>query len=271
MSEADKVFAGSIPENYDRHMVPLIFASYAQDIARRASALAPKSVLETAAGSGVVTRALAPKLGADARYVVTDLNQPMLDYAATRQGPDSRIEWRQADALGLPFDDASFDVVCCQFGAMFFPDRVAGYAEARRVLRPGGRFVFNVWDRIEENAFADEVTNAVATVFPHDPPRFLARTPHGYHDIARIREELGRAGFAAIEIETREKVSRAPSARDVATAYCQGTPLRNEIETRDASLLQLATDRATEAIASRHGGEGPVAGKIQAHVIVAAG
>jgi SAM-dependent methyltransferase len=151
---------------------------------------------------------------------------------------------------------------------MFFPDRVAGYAEARRLLRPGGRLVFSVWDRIEDNAFADDVTNAVAVVFPYDPPRFLARTPHGYHDIALIREELRRAGFDDIVIETRAKVSCAASARDAATAYCLGTPLRNEIEARDASLLQRATDRATEAIASRHG-EGPVAGKIQAHVIVA--
>ena len=270
MAESDKVFAGSIPKFYDTLMVPLIFEAYAANMAELVASSSPRSVLETAAGSGVVTRALAPKLNAGARYVVTDLNQPMLDFAAIRQGHDSRIEWRQADALDLPFEDASFDVVCCQFGAMFFPNRVAGYVEALRVLRPGGRFVFSVWDRIEENAFADDVTNAVATLFPHDPPRFLARTPHGYHDTALIREDLSRAGFTNINIETREKLSRAPSARAVATAYCQGTPLRNEIEARDASKLALATDRATEAIASRHG-QGPVAGKIQAHVIVATG
>ena len=270
MAGTDKEFAGSIPEFYDTLMVPLIFRDYADDLAELVAASAPGAVLETAAGSGVVTRALAPRLGGGARYVVTDLSQPMLDYAAARQGADDRIEWRQADALGLPFEGASFDVVCCQFGAMFFPDRVAGYAEARRVLRPGGRLVFNVWDRIEENAFAQEVTGALAAVFPHDPPRFLARIPHGYHDIALIREELSRAGFTDIAIGTREKISRASSARDAATAYCQGTPLRNEIEARDASLLQFATDRATEAIAGHHG-EGPVAGKIQAHVIVAAG
>ena len=270
MAESDKVFTGSIPKFYDTLMVPLIFEAYAGDLAELVAGFSPGSVLETAAGSGVVTRALAPRLGADARYMVTDLNQPMLDYAATRQGPDGRIEWRQADALALPFEDASFDVVCCQFGAMFFPNRVAGYAEARRVLRPGGRFVFSVWDRIEENAFADDVTHAVAALFPDDPPKFLARTPHGYHDVAQIRDDLKRAGFLGIEIETHEKVSRAPSAREVATAYCQGTPLRNEIEARDARLLELATDRATAAIASRSG-EGPVAGKIQAHVIVAAG
>ena len=270
MAELDKVFAGSIPKLYDTLMVPMIFEGYAADLAELAAADSPGSVLETAAGSGVVTRALAPRLGVDARYVVTDLNQPMLDFAAARQGADGRIEWRQADALDLPFKAGSFDLVCCQFGVMFFPDRVAGYAEARRVLRPGGRFIFNVWDRIEENVFADDVTKAVATVFPHDPPRFLARTPHGYHDIALIRQDLGRAGFTHIEIDTRQKVSQAPSARDAAIAYCQGTPLRNEIEARDASMLQLATDRATEAIARRHG-DGPVAGRIQAHVIVAAG
>nr|WP_315593122.1 methyltransferase domain-containing protein [uncultured Cupriavidus sp.] len=268
MTELDKVFAGSIPRFYDSLMVPLIFEAYAADLAALAASSSPNAVLETAAGSGVVTRALAPMLGVAARYVVTDLNQPMLDYAANRQGADSRIEWKQADALDLPFDDASFDVVCCQFGVMFFPNRIDGYAEARRVLRPGGRLVFNVWDRIEENVFADDVTNAIATVFPHDPPRFLARTPHGYHDIAVIRDELTRAGFAGIEIATREKLSYAASARDVATAYCLGTPLRNEIEARDAGLLQFALDQATDAIARRHG-QGAVAGKIQAHVIVA--
>lgn len=269
MAEIDKVFAGSIPLAYDTLMVPLIFEAYAADMAARVAALSPAAVLETAAGSGVVTRALAPRLGAGTRYVVTDLNQPMLDHAASRQGADARIEWRQADALELPYGPATFDVVCCQFGAMFFPDRVAGYAEALRVLRPGGRFVFNVWDRIEENAFADDVTQAVATLFPADPPRFLARTPHGYHDVSLIREELRRAGFADIAIETRDAVSRAPSPRAAATAYCHGTPLRSEIEARDPSLLVLAVDRAAEAIARRHG-EGAVAGKIQAHVIVAA-
>jgi ubiquinone/menaquinone biosynthesis C-methylase UbiE len=269
MAESDNVFAGSIPQVYDTLMVPLIFEAYAADLAQLVAASSPRSVLETAAGSGVVTRALAPQLDVDARYVVTDLNQPMLDYAAARQGAESRIEWRQADGLELPFEDASFDVVCCQFGVMFFPNRVTGYAEACRVLKPGGRFVFSVWDRIEENAFADEVTSAVAAVFARDPPQFLARTPHGYHDVGLIRQELSRAGFADIEIQTRERVSRAHSARDAATAYCQGTPLRNEIEARDASLLQFATDRATQAIASRHG-DGPVVGKIQAHVVVAA-
>ena len=268
MTEIDKVFTGSIPELYDTYLVPLIFEAYAKDLADRIAALAPKTVLETAAGSGVVTRALAPRLAPDARYTVTDLNQPMLDHAATKQGPESRITWRQADALDLPFDDASFDAVLCQFGVMFFPDKVAGYAEARRVLKPGGCFIFNVWDRIAANEFADVVTEAAAEVFPDDPPRFLARTPHGYHDVDMIRDEVTKAGFSKVAIDTLEQTSGAPSPRHPAVAYCQGTPLRNEIEARDAKLLDLVTERATEAIAARFG-KGPVAGKIRGHVVTA--
>jgi len=269
MLEADKAFAGSIPENYDRGMVPLIFEPYAEDLARRAASLSPGAVLETAAGTGVVTRVLAPKLSPSATYVVTDLNQPMVDYAAARQPPDPRIEWRQADALALPFQEAAFDLVCCQFGAMFFPDRIAGYREARRVLKPGGHFLFNVWDRIEENVFADDVTNALARIFPNDPPRFMARTPHGYHDTALIRSELEQAGFSRVVIETIAAQSRASSPRIPAVAYCQGTVLRNEIEAREAGKLEAATDYVASALADKHG-HGAVAAKIQAHVIVAA-
>ena len=269
MLEADRVFAGSIPENYNRYLVPLIFAPYAADIARRAASLSPSCVLETAAGSGVVTRALAPGLPRNARYVVTDLNQPMLDYAASRQPPDARIEWRRADALALPFEDATFDLVCCQFGAMFFPDRISGYREARRVLKPEGYFLFNVWDRIEENVFADDVTNALAKIFHDDPPRFLARTPHGYHDMALIRRELEAAGFSRVAIETRTEQSRARSPRVPAVAYCQGTLLRNEIEARAAGKLESTTDYVASAIADRHG-RGEIAADTQAHVIMAA-
>ena len=268
MLESDKVFAGSIPENYDRYLVPLIFESYAADIAQRAASLSPSVILETAAGSGVVTRALAPRLPRGANYIVTDLNQPMVDYAASRQPPDARIKWRQADALTLPFGNATFDLVCCQFGAMFFPDRTSGYCEARRVLKPAGHFLFNVWDRIEENVFADDVTNALAKMFPSDPPRFLARTPHGYHDTALIRSELKQAGFSRVVIETRAEQSRASSPRIPAVAYCQGTVLRNEIEARAAGKLEAATTYAESAIAERHG-HGEVAAKIQAHVILA--
>lgn len=270
MSETDKVFAGSIPEFYDTYLVPLIFRGFAADMAHRVSSSNPTSVIETAAGSGVVTRALAPRLSSSARYVVTDLNQPMLDHAARLQGDDSRVTWQQANALELPFSVGEFDVVCCQFGVMFFSDRVAAYREARRVLKPGGRFVFNVWDRISENVFADDVTSALKEMFPDDPPQFLARTPHGYHDVDLIRSELEAAGFDTVTIETRDELSRGASPRHPAIAYCQGTPLRNEIEARDAGKLEAATDHAASVIGRKHG-EGAVAAKIQGHVVVAAG
>ena len=192
----------------------------------------------------------------------------MLDLAAAKLSDAGRVEWRQADALALPFADQSFDAVACQFGVMFFPDKVQGYREARRVLKTGGRFCFNVWDEIATNEFADVVTQAVATLFPHDPPRFLARTPHGYHDVETIKQQLGAAGFTAISTEPLDETSKAASPRDPAIAYCQGTPLRNEIEARDPSRLEEATRRATEALAQRFG-SGAIEGRIRAHVVTA--
>jgi ubiquinone/menaquinone biosynthesis C-methylase UbiE len=249
-------------------LVPLIFKTYAQDLADRVVALGSKSILETAAGSGVVTRAMIPSLLPEARLTVTDLNKPMLDQAEGNQQPDQRVSWRQADALNLPFKDATFDVVVCQFGIMFFPDRVAGYREAHRVLEPGGALLFNVWDRIEKNEFADVVTQAAASVFPDDPPQFLARTPHGYHDEGLIRQELEAAGFTDIEYEPLEASSSAPSPHHPAIAYCQGTPLRNEIEERDPDLLEHVTNCAADAISVRFG-TGAVTAGIRGYVITA--
>jgi SAM-dependent methyltransferase len=265
---ADTVFAGSIPELYESHLVPLIFEPYAADLARRVAALAPTRVLETAAGTGVVTRAMARALPAHVELVATDLNPPMLAHAAA-VGTPRPVQWQQADAMQLPFDDASFDIVVCQFGVMFFPDKAAAFAQARRVLRPGGVLLFNVWDRIEANEFAHVVTTTLAGLYPADPPRFMARTPHGYFDRELIARDLASAGFgAAPRIETIAARSRAASASVPAVAYCQGTPLRNEIEAR-AVLgpgLAEATSACAIAIADRFGA-GAVDAGIQAHIV----
>jgi len=267
---SDTRFAGSIPELYDSRLVPLIFEPYAVDMAARVAALDPAQVLETAAGTGAVTRAMARTLPERATLVATDLNPAMLDRAAA-VGTARTVQWQQADAMRLPFEDARFDVVVCQFGAMFFPDKAGAFAEARRVLRPDGTFLFSVWDRIEDNEFADVVTTALATLFPADPPRFLARTPHGHADRSALARELAKAGFAAApQFETMTARSRAASAREAAFAYCEGTPVRNEIEAgagADAAAgLAQATAVCTAAIAERFG-SGPVDGKIQALIV----
>jgi SAM-dependent methyltransferase len=262
----DKVFSGSIPQLYEEYLVPLIFQSYAEDIVSRVKRLKPSAVLEIAAGTGVATRELAKELPPDVPIIATDLNDPMLAQAAAT-ATARPVEWRQADAMQLPFGDEMFDVVVCQFGAMFFPDKPRAFSEIRRVLRPGGTFLFNVWDRIEENEFADVVTQTLAVMFPHDPPRFLARTPHGYHDVDVVTADLAAGGFKGQPtVSTLAMRSRADSPRVPAIAYCEGTPLRSEIETRAASSLAKATDLAAEAIAARFG-SAQVDGKLQAHVI----
>jgi SAM-dependent methyltransferase len=262
----DKVFTGSIPKLYETYLVPLIFEPYAADLVNRLPSRPLTRVLEIAAGTGVVTRALTTVLPESVSIVATDLNQSMLDQAFA-VGTKRPMEWRQADVMQLPFPNGTFDAVVCQFDVMFFPEKSKAFSEARRVLRSGGGFIFNVWDRIEENKFADTVTTALESVFPKDPPRFLARTPHGYYERQTIERDLANGGFTASpQISTVAARSRAESPQVPATAYCQGTPLWNQIEARDVSRFSEVTDVAAEAIARRFG-RGPVDGKIQTHCV----
>jgi SAM-dependent methyltransferase len=264
--DSDRVFAGSVPTIYESYLVPLVFEPYAAALVNQLAGRPLRRVLETAAGTGVLTRTLTSVLPESVAIVATDRNQPMLDYASSI-GTTRPIEWRQADAMHLPFRDGEFDAVVCQFGVMFFPDKAAAFAEARRVLASGGLLAFTVWDRISENEFADIITAALEPLFPDNPPRFLARTPHAYHDRPTIERDLADGGFtAAPQITTDAKRSRASSPEIPAIGFCQGTPLRDEIEARDASLLGQATALATEAIAQRFG-RGAVDGKMQAHIV----
>jgi ubiquinone/menaquinone biosynthesis C-methylase UbiE len=268
MTSADALFSGSIPALYDRHLGPLLFEPYASDMAARAAALDPRRILETAAGTGIVTEALVRALPR-AEIVATDLNQAMLDVAAGRvESP--RVTFREADAQSLPFPDASFDLVVCQFGVMFFPDRIGAYREARRVLKPGGRFLFNAWDRIENNPVSAALAAAVAEIFPQDPPTFLNRVPFGYHDKARIEADLRAAGFEAIEAETVGKRSRIGSAREAAIGLCHGSPLRAEIEERGPDRLDEATEAAAAALSRLSGADGAEM-PMSAHVFSAGG
>jgi len=263
----DTSFTTDVAEFYESALVPLIFRPYARDLAERTEALSPSSVLEVACGTGVVTRALATGLPGDCSIVATDLNDAMVEHGQ-KVGTSRPVTWRQADVMALPHADGSFDAVVCQFAVMFFPDRVAAYREIRRVLRPGGTFLFNVWNSIEHNEFADVVTGAVGTLFPEDPPVFLARTPHGHGSPGEIEADLGAAGFEKCQFTQRDEVSPAPDPTRAAIAYCHGTPLRNEILARDPDGLEGATTVAAAALRSRFG-DGPIQGRISA-VIVAA-
>ena len=261
----DTIFSDEISQLYERHLVPLIFEPYATATAERLGAHTLSRVLEIASGTGVLTRALASQLPPSVSITATDLNQAMLDRAAS-VGTSRPVEWRQANALELPFETGEFDAVVCQFGSMFFPDKSKAFAEARRVLRDGGVFLLSVWDRIEDNEFADVVTSALAGVFPNDPPEFLRRTQHGYFDRTTVERDLGGGGFDGARFETITERSRADSPMVPAIAYCQGTPLRSEIEARAPDRLVELTEVAAEAIRDRFG-DGPVDGKIQAHIV----
>lgn len=262
----DSVFAGSIPELYDTVVVPLMFLDYAEDVAAEVASAAPHDVLETAAGTGVVTRAL-HRLLPSARITATDLSPAMLERAATVLPPSDRVRWTPADAQDLPFADGAFDAVVCQFGVMFFPDRAGAYAQVHRVLRPGGRHVMAAWGRIEDHGASLAVDDALRVIFPDDPPQFLRRSPFGYTDEAVMRAELEDAGFSDVRIRSVTHHSRPTSARDIAIAHCQGTPLAHILAERRADAART-TAEVTRLLEERWGTQ-PYSGPLSAHLVTA--
>ncbi|MEO7505141.1 MAG: methyltransferase domain-containing protein [Sphingomicrobium sp.] len=244
----DAAFSGSVPEAYDRYLVPLMFEPYADDLARRAERLGPDNILEVAAGTGVVTRRLAEALP-EARIAATDLNPDML--AFVRPLESARIAVAVADAQALPFGDDLFDLLVCQYGYMFVTDRPLAYREAARVLRPGGRILFNVWDNIADNDAANAVNMALTEAFPDDPPRFFERGPFSYHDHALIEAELDAAGFDDIAIERVELTSGLADPGGAIAGFVKGSPMAAELAERDQDVVAAAVERARQTIADR--------------------
>jgi ubiquinone/menaquinone biosynthesis C-methylase UbiE len=266
MKDMELRFTGSVPAAYDRLMVPLIFQPYADALAERARGFGPARILETAAGTGVVMQALAAALP-EAEIVATDLNPPMLEIAA-RRVESGKVRFEPADALELPFDDGSFDLVVCQFGSMFFPDRVAGHAQAHRVLRDGGRYLLAIWDRIERNPLTEVVQQVLVERFPDAPPLFMREGPFSYHDASLIESDLHDAGFDTVEIETVEKRSRCRSAHDAASALCYGTPMGLEIADRGLGSLERVFEAVEQAF-RQFEGPGGIDAPMSAHIVTA--
>jgi ubiquinone/menaquinone biosynthesis C-methylase UbiE len=266
MKDQELRFSGSVPASYDRLMVPLIFQPYAEELAGRAKSFRPNVILETAAGTGVVTQALHAAIP-EAEIVATDLNQPMLDVAAERLAAPN-LRFLAADAQELPFDDGKFDLVVCQFGAMFFPDRVRAHSEACRVLRSGGHYLLAIWDDIERNVLTDVAQRTLIELFPDDPPMFMREGPFSYADPAEIERDLKMAGFAEVQVETVKRGSRSASAKDAAAALCFGTPMGVEIQDREPGSL----DRVFEVLQRKfeaYAHNGQVDAQMSAHIVTA--
>lgn len=264
----DRLFVGSIPEKYQRFLGPALFEPFAADIARRIAGRSITRVLEIAAGTGIVTRALRRALSHDIEIVATDLNPSMLSIAR-EFGPLENVRWLAADAADLPFERGEFDLVVCQFGLMFVPDKDRCASEVRRVLAPGGTFVFNVWDALEHNPVGIAIKETVDALYPMDPPRFFERGPYGYHDVETIRELLVRARFADVAFESIDARCHCPSARDLAIGMCEGSPLYNEIVERNPAGVAPLCDAVALAFGERFGFS-PLDAPMRAHVFVAA-
>jgi SAM-dependent methyltransferase len=250
----DASFVGNIPEHYDRGLGPLIFADYAADIARRVAACSPARVLETAAGTGIVTRQLRDLVPASVRLTATDLNPPMLEVARARFRVDEQVDFRPADATALPFPDGSFDAVVCQFGVMFYPEKDKSYRETYRVLTPGGRYLFNVWDAHHYNPFGRITHEVAASFFPADPPQFY-KVPFSYHQIDPIKESLIGAGFADINVAVVRLEKEISDSALFARGLVFGNPLIDQIKARGGVDPDRIVDALMRALRKEFGAD----------------
>ncbi|MFJ6649920.1 class I SAM-dependent methyltransferase [Streptomyces sp. NPDC091290] len=248
-----------MPAAYEQYLVPVVFRPFAEDMAARAAALSPRRVLELASGTGALTARLLAAMPS-AHVTATDLNEAMVAFGSER-APGA--VWRQADAQRLPFPDGSFELVVCQFGVMFFPDRITAFSEVGRVLAPGGRFLFNTWGPLEAHAFEVALQAGLERAFPVDPPEFFRAVPHGYADPAVVTADLTAAGFAVEDEQELTLPGRAASTADLATGYLTGTPVRAAVEAhRDGPAVRAAV---LEEMTARLG-PGPVNATMTAYV-----
>jgi SAM-dependent methyltransferase len=264
MSNEAASFIGNIPEHYDSGLGPMIFVDYAADLARRAAVCSPARVLETAAGTGIVTRQLRDFLPPGVHVTATDLNAPMLEVARMKFKPGEKVTFQPADATALPFSDGAFDTVVCQFGVMFFPEKETSYREVYRVLAPGGRYLFSVWDSHRHNPFGRITHEIAASFFPSDPPQFY-RVPFSYYQIDPIKESLINAGFNDINITVVRLEKEIPDSGRFARGLVHGNPLIDQIKARGG----VDPDRIVNALAQALREEfGPDPGRMPLQAII---
>ena len=247
-------FVGNIPEHYDGGLGPVIFVDYAADIARRAAACSPARVLETAAGTGIVTRQLRDILPPGVHVTATDLNAPMLEVARTKFRPGEEVDFRPADATALPFPNSVFDAVVCQLGVMFFPNKDASYREVHRVLAPGGRYLFSVWDSHRHNPFGRIAHETAASFFPADPPQFYT-VPFSYYQIDPIKESLVDAGFNDISVAVVRREKDIPDTARFARGLVYGNPLIDQIKQRGGVDPDRVVDTLAQALRREFGAD----------------
>jgi ubiquinone/menaquinone biosynthesis C-methylase UbiE len=268
ISEKNTRFDGSIPEMYDRHLGPLFFEPYAADLADRVARQRPKRVLEIAAGTGIVSRRLIDALPVGTALTVTDLNAPMLEFARQKTGSRGHnAEWRQADAQQLSFPDESFDMVVCQFGVMFFPDKLRGLREFNRVLEKSGSLILSVWDSFDTNPVQSIAHSTIGKFFETDPPDFY-QVPCGMGDIREIRRLVEDAGFKETVIETISLTVRSESAESAALGLIRGNPVVNVIRERGTADIEEITPALARALEERFGTRS-IQVALRAHIVTA--
>ena len=263
---SDPVFGGSTPQNYHEGLGPMLFEPYARDLAQRLQPRPGVAVLEVAAGTGIVTRRILERLPADGRLLATELGEPMSAVAQSTLPADRRLEWKLADACTLPFADAAFDAYICQFGLMFFADKVAALREARRVVRPGGQILVSVWGSLDENPIGRIAHDTVTSFFPDNPPQFYT-VPFGLDEQTVIRC-FEQAGVASVRCDTVDLVGESASAALAARGLVSGSPVSTAIAERDASLFPAITQAVAERLTAA-GGAAPMRLPMRARVFTA--
>jgi ubiquinone/menaquinone biosynthesis C-methylase UbiE len=264
MATQNAAFVGSIPENYDRYLGPVLFEPYARDLTARLNVPEDGLLLEIACGTGIVTRRLRDSLPPTVKIVATDLNEAMMNYARRKFHPDENIEWKQADATELTFDDVTFDAVVCQFGLMFVPDKAKAAEQAFRVLKPGAEFIFSVWDAIELNDLAHTAHTTVAKYFENEPPDFY-QVPFSFHDPEAIETLLRSAGFNEIQVTPVGFPSKASSAREVSRGLVHGNPIIAALRERCEARIPEIEAEVASVVAAKYG-DNPVRAKMRALV-----